>query len=86
MRKCLTPEPSRPGRDMSEYSRLEVKWYKKYGKYPDRIINAGTPDEYVVGDESWNKKHINRQELIESRMAFDISIMKPTTTDRSRQP
>ena len=50
----------------------EVKWYKKHGKYPDRISLTASGERYVIGDWSWNRKHPRRRERIEFIMDNDI--------------
>jgi len=50
---------------------IELIWYRENGRYPDRIATAASGEEYVIGDESWNSRHENknRQEFVESYKA-----------------
>ncbi len=58
---CVNPRP------------LEIKWYRKNGRYVDRIVKDSNGDKYVIGDDSWNTvKNKNRLECIEPDMNFAI--------------
>jgi hypothetical protein len=47
---------------------MEILWYRKNGKYKDRITADSNGDDYVIGDWSWNRMTENKdkQEFIET--------------------
>ena len=52
---------------------LEIKWYRKNGRFKERITKDGNGNEYVIGDYSWNTfKNKNKLEHIELDMNFAI--------------
>lgn len=53
---------------MSEIQRKEVEWYRRHGKYPERIRRCGSGELYVVGDWAWERHHPDKPEPIEFRM------------------
>lgn len=51
----------------------EVKWYKKHGRYPnERIKYDNTGNQYVIGDQCWNKR-ISQTEWVETNMHAEIA-------------
>lgn len=54
----------------SRIQQLEVEWYRRHGKYRERICRDSMGREYVVGDWSWNRLHPEHQEHIEHRMSL----------------
>jgi len=43
-----------------------VTWYRQNGLYLDRIREDGYGILYVIGDESWNVNHPNKQEAVDN--------------------
>ena len=58
---CVDPRP------------LELEWYRKNGKYPERIIKTGHLEEYVIGDWAWNRMHKDKKEAVEPDMSFYVN-------------
>jgi len=60
-----------------ELQAQEVAWYRKYGKYSDRIkVDAGH-HYYVVGDWSWNREQgTKKSEYIEKEMSYGRRFMR----------
>ena len=54
----------------AELMALEVKWYRKHGRYPERILRDNKGNEYVAGDWSWNHNRLTheKEEFIEHLM------------------
>lgn len=46
----------------------EIDWYRRYGKYPERITGDSHGAQYVIGDQSWNQRNPHRPEAIEHLM------------------
>lgn len=46
----------------------EVEWYRKHGRYKDRITEDTDGKKYVIGDESWNAQHHNAVEYIDNKI------------------
>lgn len=46
----------------------EVRWYRQFGKYPERISRTASGAEYIIGDLSWNKHHRGKGEAVEALM------------------
>lgn len=46
----------------------EVIWYRKNGKYPERIVTNNQNKLYVIGDWSWNRLYPNKFEEAEKQM------------------
>ena len=59
-----------------ELCQREVEWYRRHGRYPERIRRDLSGTAYVIGDWSWNRNHPNKSEVIEYRM-------KAATTTRN---
>lgn len=57
---------------MKTYAELaaeEVRWYRKFGRFPERIKKDSSGIEYVIGDWSWNRSQsTEKQEAIEPIM------------------
>lgn len=49
-------------------SQKEIFWYKKHGKYKDRITVDSNGLKYVIGDWAWNRKNADRKEYIEDKI------------------
>lgn len=56
-----------------DYTSEEVAWYRKHGKYPERIVRDSEGNEYVIGDESWNDLFPHKPECVELLMAKEIA-------------
>lgn len=54
--------------DHEELMALQVAWYQVHGKHARRIALSGSGDQYVEGDESWNRKSGNPVEYVEPQM------------------
>lgn len=72
-RKLAATKPSQsqaPKRDFRLRQRAQVEWYRKNGRYPERIRreHSGQGEEYVTGDWSWQRLHPDKPETIESLM------------------
>lgn len=39
----------------AQFQAAEVAWYRKYGHYAERIVLDGTGNDYVIGDDHWNR-------------------------------
>jgi len=52
-------------------TRREVDWYKRHGRYAERIRLDASDHEYVEGDWSWNRTYLKNPEHIEDRMRRD---------------
>ena len=50
----------------------ELDWYKKHGKYKERITKDANNNPYVIGDFSWNAGNKDRIEFVEPKMSFVI--------------
>jgi len=42
---------------MIDIQSIQVRWYRKYGRFPERITKDINGKEYVIGDWSWNRKY-----------------------------
>lgn len=53
-----------------ELMEREVKWYRRHGRWPERICRDSQGNEYVVGDWSWNRNRLTseKEEYIEHLM------------------
>lgn len=51
----------------------EVRWYRKNGKYPQRITRTAQGKEYVIGDWSWNQSNPCKPETIEPQMHYALT-------------
>jgi hypothetical protein len=47
------------------YAQAEIDWYRKHGKYADRIVKDSHGKQYMIGDWAWNRARHNRQEWFE---------------------
>lgn len=58
--------------NLTEYRDAEVAWYRKHGKYKERIAREGVPPyaEYLIGDEGWSRKYPGYIENIEHEIAY----------------
>lgn len=50
----------------------EVEWYRKNGRHKDRLTRSTEGNVYVISDWSWNRKHPDRKEWVESDMSRDL--------------
>lgn len=57
----MTPEPRI----------AELAWYRKHGKYPERITSDSKGLQYVIGDWAWHRKYPRKSEFIEERMRHE---------------
>jgi hypothetical protein len=48
------------------YAQAEIDWYRKHGKYADRIVKDSHGKQYMIGDWAWNRSRHNRQEWVEA--------------------
>ncbi len=57
-------------KEHDEVCEREVAWYRKHGKYIERIVRefSGQGAEFVVGDWSWSRNHPDKPEIIEPLM------------------
>lgn len=62
----------------------EVEWYRRYGKYVQRIRRCTAGREYVVGDWSWERNHPDKDEPIEWRMQLAGVYREPRPRRHSR--
>jgi hypothetical protein len=53
---------------MIDVQMLEVEWYKKNGKYQDRIVKDALGKEFVIGDWSWERNFPDRPEYADILM------------------
>ena len=49
----------------------ELEWYRKFGRYPERIRKDSLGLDYMIGDYAWHRKHPDRQEFVEERMRHE---------------
>lgn len=64
-----TPEEAKRARvAYMNHCRAEVEWYRKHGKWHDRIRVTSDGVKFVVGDWSWNRSHPRRKEYVEDAM------------------
>ncbi len=59
----------KPGCTAVEQKAYEVEWYRKHGKYPDRIKTDSLGHEYVEWDKGWNQRNRYRQESVREQLA-----------------
>lgn len=59
----------RPGCTYVEQQYYEVEWYRKHGKYPERIKVDSLGHEYVQIDLWWNQRNRYRMETIKDQLA-----------------
>ena len=58
---------------IQDVRQVELDWYGENGCYPDtRITKDSDGREYVIGDDSWNRKPANKhfQEHCDAAMSF----------------
>ena len=55
---------------MNNLKRMQVTWYRKNGEHQNRIKREGLHpfDEYVIGDDAWNRNHPYKREFVEHLM------------------
>lgn len=53
---------------MADVQAREVEWYRRHGRYPERVRVSGDGRYYVVGDWSWNRLRATKPEFVEPRM------------------
>lgn len=58
-----------PSGNYRAHCRAEVEWYRRHGKYPERIKPDSAGVLYVIGDLSWNMNRPDKLERIESAMS-----------------
>ena len=56
---------------MEDQRHKELQWYKKHGKYKDRVTTDSVGQPYVIGDWAWNRMHPYNYEHIEEKMGID---------------
>jgi len=44
---------------------FEIRWYRQFGKYPERITKDRSGQQYMVGDWSWNRNYPEKAETVE---------------------
>lgn len=57
--------PDKEFESYEEISKYTVAWYRKNGKYKERIRKDNEGKEYVIGDWWWNMAHPDQQEYFE---------------------
>ena len=62
------------GMSYRELSRLSVDWYRKNGKYPERIRTDGDGVEYIVGDWSWERMNPDKPEYVDLTLTRNAGI------------
>ncbi len=50
----------------------EVAWYRRYGRFQDRIARDSNGHDYVIGDSSWNNFQ-REPEFIERAMSLGVA-------------
>lgn len=56
----------------AEFAAREVDWYRRNGRFADRIARDSQHREYVIGDVSWNRDTRPR-EYIEWVMSREVT-------------
>lgn len=46
----------------------EAAWYRRHGRYPERVRLTLSGEPFVIGDWSWNRDYPNRREVVEPAM------------------
>lgn len=62
---------------MSKWQSLEIEWYRRNGKYSERVKRTKSGDLFVIGDYSWNSARPQKPEYIEKRMSSWIESQFP---------
>lgn len=67
----------------------EVNWYRRFGRYPhQRIVQDGTRQLFVIGDWSWMRMAVPREDIEHQMSAWcraNVKYYNRPTSDRDRQ-
>jgi len=64
----MSKRRKKPGCTHIEVMTYEVQWYRKHGKYQDRVQLDDLGNEHVICDVTWNRRNPFRRESVRQQL------------------